>query len=52
MQTYLEDYGLYDFNWQKMFKAKYIAKNFFASQEYQKYDENNMKYKDNISVKG
>ena len=36
MQIYLEDYGLYCFNQQKVFEIKYTVKNFLANQEHQK----------------
>ena len=52
MQTYLGNYGLYDFNWQKMSKARYMAKNFLASQKYQKHDKSNVEHEGNASAKG
>lgn len=34
MQSSLRNYDLYDFNRQKVFRARYIVKNLLASQEY------------------
>lgn len=45
------DYDLYRLNQQKAFGARYIARNFPISQKYQKYNKNNIKYKDNTLIK-
>lgn len=45
---YLKDYCLYGFNRQKIFEAKYIAKNLQGSQKYKKHNNNNIEYKNNI----
>ena len=42
---------LYGFDRQRAFRAKYMAKNLSASQEYRKYDENKAKHKDNVATK-
>lgn len=51
MQIYLEDCFLYDFNWQRVYEARYIFKNPPVNQKYRKYDENNIKYGGNIMTK-
>lgn len=52
MQIYLKSYILYGFNWEKAFKARYIAKNSLKSQKHQKDNKNNMKYKSNALAEG
>lgn len=52
MQIYLRGCCLYDLDWQKAFGAKYLAGNPLASQEYRKYNKNNVEYKGNVIIKG
>lgn len=51
MQIYCGGCCLYGFDQQKAFEARYMAKNFLASQEYGKHNENNMEHKHNITTK-
>lgn len=51
MQTYLEDYSLYGFNWQKTSKASCMVENFLTSQKHPKHDKSYVKYRDNILAK-
>lgn len=51
MQIYLEDSCLYDFNQQKAFEARYMAKNPLASHKHKKYDANNVKYRGIMATK-
>lgn len=52
MQIYLRHCVLYGFDWQRAFGARYKAENSIASQEHQKHDESNIKYRDNLLAKG
>lgn len=51
MQIYLRGNCLYDFDWQKAFGARYIAKNTSASQKHRKHNRNNVKHRDNAAIK-
>lgn len=51
MQIYLESYYLYNFNKQKIRKARYMIRNLLVSQKYKKLNENNVKYINNIKTK-
>lgn len=48
--TYLGDCCIHNFDWQKVFKAKYMGQNFWASQVYRRYDEINMEQKSVLSM--
>lgn len=51
MQIYFKVCVLYDFDWQKAFKARYMAVNLAASQKHQKYNMSNVKYRGKVSAK-
>lgn len=51
MQTNLKGYSLYDFDWRRVFKARYIVKNFPIIQKHQKHNKSNVEQKGNALEK-
>ena len=51
MQIHMEGCCLYGFDQQKVFGARYMAKNPPISQEHKKYDDNNMEHRGNAVTK-
>ena len=51
MQIYIKGCYLYGFDKQKVFRARYIAGNPSISQEYRKYDGNNVELGNNATIK-
>lgn len=50
-QVYIQNNDIYCFDRQKIFKARYLAKNNILSQKYKRYDKKNMGYKSLLLLK-